>query len=124
LQDKGNSDGDPFTGTWFQWHYDRFDVPPTAVRLATGPVSDQAFMTGRTLGLQFHPAVTESIVAHWSRGGGATELVGVGIDRDELLSRTREMVESTIPRTDRLVQWVLDTAATSAAPAQAHETQR
>ena len=116
LPDNGFPGSEVLAGTWFQWHYDSFQVPPTATALASSAASPQAFMVGRTLGLQFHPEVTESVVAHWSRGGGAEELVAAGIDRDDLLARTRVLVDQTRPRTEALIEWFLRTTA------QAHET--
>ena len=49
-------------GPWAQWHLDGFVVPPGAVELARSPSGPQAFLIGRTLGLQFHPEVDESIM--------------------------------------------------------------
>ena len=94
-------------GQWFQWHYDRFSVPAGATCLADSPVSAQAFVSGRSLGLQYHPEVTVSIVEHWSTGEGAAELVSAGIDREELLDRTFAMTADVRPRTDALVRWFL-----------------
>jgi GMP synthase-like glutamine amidotransferase len=74
-------------------------------------VSAQAFRTGRTLAVQFHPEVTDSIVRHWSSGDGARELVEVGIDRDELLELTRRMIGDVRPRADALVEWFLHEVA-------------
>ena len=98
-------------GHWFQWHYDGFEVPSGATTLAHSPVSAQAFRTGRTLAVQFHPEVTDSIVRHWSSGDGARELVEVGIDRDELLELTRRMIGDVRPRADVLVEWFLHEVA-------------
>jgi GMP synthase-like glutamine amidotransferase len=94
-------------GQWFQWHYDGFSVPSGATTLAHSPVSPQAFRMGRTLAVQFHPEATESIVRHWSSGDGATELTDTGIDRQQLLDRTRQMVDDVRGRTDALVSWFL-----------------
>ena len=106
--ESGPGDGtEILAGQWFQWHYDGFEVPSGATTLAHSEVSAQAFRTGRTLAVQFHPEVTESIVRHWSSGDGAGELVEVGIDRDELLGLTRRMVDDVRPRTDALVEWFL-----------------
>ena len=98
-------------GQWFQWHYDGFSVPGGATALAQSPVSPQAFRSGRSLGLQFHPEATESIVRHWSSGDGATELSDASIDRGDLLSRTAEMMDDMRRRTDALVEWFLHDVA-------------
>ena len=98
-------------GQWFQWHYDRFSVPSGAVALADSPVSPQAFVTGRSLGLQFHPEVTASIVAHWSRGAGAQELADAGVDPGRLLEETGTRMDEVRPRTERLVDWFLEHTA-------------
>ena len=94
-------------GQWFQWHYDGFSVPSGATALAHSAVSPQAFRVGRTLAVQFHPEATESIVRHWSSGDGATELVEAGIDREDLLDRTRRTMDDVRSRTDTLVDWFL-----------------
>ena len=67
----GNLRGDE---AWFsesmhvtQAHFQQFDLPPGAVRLATGETfENQAFRYGEnTYGLQFHPEVTETIFRRW-----------------------------------------------------------
>ena len=90
---------------WFQWHYDRF-VPPSGSReLARGPLGSQAFTVGRSLGLQFHPEITPTIVARWSSGAGAEELARLGLDASRLLEETHshEHVSRTAAR--HLVDW-------------------
>ena len=42
-------------GPWFQWHYDRWQVPPGATEIARNPVASQAFVINRSLAVQFHP---------------------------------------------------------------------
>lgn len=98
-------------GQWFQWHYDGFSVPSGATALAHSAVSPQAFRAGRTLAVQFHPEATESIVRHWSSGDGEAELVEASIDRDQILSRTRQMMDEMRGRTDALVSWFLHRVA-------------
>lgn len=50
-----------------QWHFDLFDLPPGAVRLATNDVTPvQAFRMGRFLyGFQFHPEADAPILRGW-----------------------------------------------------------
>lgn len=94
-------------GKWFQWHYDRFSVPAGATALADSPASPQAFVSGRSLGLQFHPEVTESMVVNWCSGTGADELEAAGIEREALLAETRTLLDTVRPRTEALVEWFL-----------------
>jgi len=76
-------------GPWFQWHFDTFTLPPTAKVIADSPVGPQAFVAGRSLGLQFHPEVTTEIMDDWVRVY-AHELEGDGIDPGALLEETVE----------------------------------
>lgn len=79
-------------GPWFQWHFDRFSLPPAAVEVARNLGTTQAFVQGRALGLQFHPEVDRALVDQWITddltapgGGGIAEL---GLSADELRART------------------------------------
>jgi GMP synthase-like glutamine amidotransferase len=63
-------DGDDgYGGRWFTWHEDAFAVPPGATELARAASGPQAFALGRSVGLQYHPEVTEAIVAGWLATG-------------------------------------------------------
>jgi GMP synthase-like glutamine amidotransferase len=61
---------DGYGGSWFTWHEDAFTVPPGAVELARAASGPQAFALGRSVGLQYHPEVTEAIVDGWLATGG------------------------------------------------------
>ena len=64
-------DGDDgYGGSWFTWHEDAFTVPPGATELARAASGPQAFALGRSVGLQYHPEVTEAIVDGWLATGG------------------------------------------------------
>lgn len=91
-------------GPWFQWHSDRFEPPSDAVRLARSDLAEQAFRIGRTVGLQFHPEVNESIVARWA-GGGADELARHGLDPARLVEETRSHVARTRASCAGLIEW-------------------
>ena len=71
-------------GPWMQWHFDRFTVPPGATELARNRAGPQAFTTGRSLGLQFHPEVTAEIVSGWLDGAPAAELDRPEVDEAEV----------------------------------------
>jgi GMP synthase-like glutamine amidotransferase len=81
-------------GPWFQWHFDSFTVPPGATLIADSDVGPQAFVVGRSLGLQFHPEVTPQIMDDWVREY-RHELDADGVDPDALLDETnRRATES------------------------------
>jgi GMP synthase-like glutamine amidotransferase len=61
---------DGYGGSWFAWHEDAFSVPPGATELARAASGPQAFALGRSVGLQYHPEVTEAIVDGWLATGG------------------------------------------------------
>lgn len=57
--------------TVFQWHYEAFDLPPAAQRLAgSAACPNQAFAIGPHLGMQFHIEVDADKVDRWSRDTG------------------------------------------------------
>lgn len=74
-------------GPWFQWHFDTFRAPPGATVVADTDVGPQAFVWGRSLGLQFHPEVTTEIMDEWVRVY-RHELDADGVDPDALLDET------------------------------------
>jgi GMP synthase-like glutamine amidotransferase len=75
-------------GPWFQWHFDSFTLPPGATQIAESDVGPQAFVAGRSLGLQFHPEVTTQIMDDWVREY-RHELDADGVDPDALLEETK-----------------------------------
>ena len=81
-------------GPWFQWHFDVFTTPPGARVVAQTDVGVQAFVAGRSLGLQFHPEVTTQIMDDWVREY-RHELDEEGVDADELLAETRRLGEQS-----------------------------
>ena len=98
-------------GPWMQWHYDRFSVPPGATVLAQSPVGPQAVVCGRSLGVQFHPEATESIVRRWASGDGVAELQNQSIVAQRLMADTSARVSDAEQRCDRLVEWFLQNVA-------------
>ena len=99
-------------GPWFQWHYDQFTPPPGARTFARTPVGPQAYVLGRSLGLQFHPEITPSQLVAWVENGGASALEHAGIDADQLVARTRASAAEATARTHALVDAFLDRVAT------------
>jgi GMP synthase-like glutamine amidotransferase len=75
-------------GPWFQWHFDSFTLPPGATLIAESDAGPQAFVAGRSLGLQFHPEVTTQIMDDWVREY-RHELDADGVAPDALLEETK-----------------------------------
>lgn len=88
-------------GPWFQWHFDTFTLPPGARLIADSDVGPQAYVHGRSLGLQFHPEVTPEIMDSWVRAY-RHELDGDGVDPDRLLEETIRIAPEVRRRSDRL----------------------
>lgn len=56
----------------FHWHYEAFELPPGAVRLATSPACpNQAFAIGPHFGMQFHVEVDADKIAAWAASAGS-----------------------------------------------------
>jgi GMP synthase-like glutamine amidotransferase len=89
-------------GPWFQWHFDAFEAPPGAEVVAESDVCPQAFVSGRSMGLQFHPEVTTQIMEDWVRVY-RHELDADGVDPDALLAETYEREESARALSRRLL---------------------
>jgi GMP synthase-like glutamine amidotransferase len=100
-------------GPWFQWHHDRFTVPPSARLLATSALANQAFTFGRALGVQFHPELTPAVLRCWLDNGGAAELAQSGMDAGELLEQTRRLAPESADRARRLVRNFTKSVATA-----------
>ncbi len=90
-------------GPWFQWHFDSFTLPPGAEAIAESDVGPQAFVAGRSLGLQFHPEVTSEIMDDWVRVY-RHELDADGVDPDALLEESRRR----IPQSNAMARHLLE----------------
>lgn len=97
---------------WFQWHYDRFIPPPGATELAVGPQGCQAFLLGSSLGVQFHPEITPTIVERWSSGPGAEELARIGRQPSVLAAETDSHAHVSASAARRLVDWFIEHCVT------------
>ena len=97
-------------GPWFQWHFDTFTVPPGARLIADSDVGPQAYVYGRSLGLQFHPEVTPEIMDSWVRAY-RHELDGDGVDPDRLLEETIRIAPEVRRRSERLFRGFYDRIA-------------
>lgn len=103
-------------GPWFQWHFDRWSLPPGATELARSAYASQAFVLGRAMALQFHPEVDADLLRVWLAADHDGEAQAAGLTEDELLSRTTELAVDTTSRVRRLVAGFLDYAADQPRP--------
>jgi GMP synthase-like glutamine amidotransferase len=100
-------------GPWFQWHYDRWALPPQAQEIATNEAASQAFVLRRNLAVQFHPELTSAMLEGWLTLGGAEEARKAGLDTDALLEATRAADERSRARAHALVDGFLARVATT-----------
>lgn len=98
-------------GPWFQWHADRWELPRTVEAFARTEVAEQAFVSGRSLGLQFHPEITPAMLDGWLGNGGDAHARALGIDPDVLVRQTAEQATPAQARARRLVNVFLDVVA-------------
>ncbi|TMK61761.1 MAG: hypothetical protein E6G52_09670 [Actinobacteria bacterium] len=97
-------------GPWFQWHFDVITAPPDAKVLAETDLGTQAFVSGRSLGLQFHPEVTPEIMDEWVRAY-RHELDAEGVDPDALLEETNRRAAESKRTSWRLLEGYLERVA-------------
>ncbi|MEW2359649.1 type 1 glutamine amidotransferase [Spirillospora sp. NPDC029432] len=98
-------------GPWFEFHTDRWSLPPGAVEIARTDVGSQAFRIGRSLAVQFHPEVTLPVMKEWLEHGAEQ-----GIETGGLLDRSRGMMADAERRAHALVDAFLEHAALDRAP--------
>ncbi|MGH3518579.1 MAG: type 1 glutamine amidotransferase [Haloechinothrix sp.] len=95
-------------GPWFQWHFDQFTPPPGSVEIARNAVASQAFRVERSLGLQFHPELTESILEGWLRESGMKHAQAGVVDSEELRAMTADQMSAARVRANALVDAFLE----------------
>ena len=100
-------------GPWFQWHFDRWELPPHAHEVARNSAASQAFVLRRNLAVQFHPEMTPTMLAGWLGNGGGELLGRAGYDVDALAATTASEASSARRRAHALVDGFLDRVAPS-----------
>ncbi len=90
-------------GPWFQFHYDRWQLPPGAKELAVSPVASQAFSYRRSLALQFHPELDREVLEGWLIWDGREELIEDGQNPDVVLEQTIALEKMSRQRAFELV---------------------
>lgn len=94
-------------GPWFEWHFDRWTLPPGATEIARTPDASQAFLLGKALALQFHPEVDHGLLERWFADDRNGEVASLGRTHDELLLATKELEDSAARRIRALVRGFL-----------------
>ena len=90
-------------GPWFQFHYDRWTVPPGALEIARNPAASQAFIVNKTLAVQFHPELDAAGLKGWLDWGGETKVRELGLDPSIMLAQTVSEGPTAEARTYALV---------------------
>ena len=98
-------------GPWFEFHYDRWEVPPGAREIARNSVASQAFIIRRNLAVQFHPELTAAGLHGWLELGGRAKVAADGQDPDVLYQHTLAEGEDAANRAHALVDAFLDRVA-------------
>ncbi len=52
-------------GRWFQWHFDRWTLPPARPRSPAPRTRHRRSCSGRALALQFHPELDHDLLETW-----------------------------------------------------------
>ncbi|KHO18967.1 type 1 glutamine amidotransferase [Mycolicibacterium setense] len=95
-------------GRWFQWHFDRWTIPPGAIEIARTPAASQAFVLGTALALQFHPELDSELLEVWLAHDRDGSAAGIGTSHHELRSETKEFTGDAAARLHILVRGFLN----------------
>lgn len=95
-------------GQWFQWHYDKVQVPPDVDVVASNDCAIQAIQKGRLFGVQFHPEANERVLLSWLRDGGNEELSPLLIDPNRLIDELRTRAKENQVRFQNFISLVLE----------------
>lgn len=98
-------------GPWFQWHGDRWVLPEGIRAFARTARAEQAFSCGRSLGVQFHPELTPTMLDGWLVNGGEAHARALGVDPDALRRATDAEAPAADARARGLVNAFLDHVA-------------
>lgn len=98
-------------GPWFQFHYDRWQLPPEAKEIARNPIASQAFIINNSLAVQFHPETTPESLQGWLLWGGDKLVRADGQDPDVMIAQTKAFEAGARLRTFELVDAFLEKLA-------------
>jgi GMP synthase-like glutamine amidotransferase len=77
----------------FQWHGDTYELPKSAILLASSNLYPQAFKVGTSIGILFHLEVTHEIIRNWTSNYGL-EMTEVGVSTDSILNNKKDEFEN------------------------------
>jgi len=98
-------------GPWFQFHYDRWQLPVEAKEIARNPIASQAFTFGRSMGVQFHPELNADVLKGWLDWGGLRSVGEDGQDAEIMMQQTIAEDEDSKLRTFHLIDSYLSKVA-------------
>ncbi|MGO6819623.1 type 1 glutamine amidotransferase [Rhizobium brockwellii] len=97
---------DQWSGPWFRWHGDTFELPEGATPLARSGDTVQAFQRGSAVAVQFHPEANAEIVKEWVEQN-RQQLTNDGVDIDGFLADMEKQTQAVGPRLTSLIEDVL-----------------
>ena len=102
-------------GPWFEFHYDRWTLPPGAREIARTSRASQAFVLRRNLALQFHPELTPQMLQGWydSPGDAGGLIAHDHQDPDIVMAQTRATEAAARERAATLVRAFVEKVAAS-----------
>lgn len=98
-------------GPWFQFHYDRWELPPKALEIARNPAASQAFIINNSLAVQFHPEISSHTLEGWLKWGGDIKVLEDGQDPLIMMTQTSAYEEQSRNQTFALVNAFLTNIA-------------
>ncbi len=98
-------------GRWFEWHFDRWTLPPGATEIARTANASQAFVLGSALALQLHPELDTALLESWLANDHDDAVAGIGRTHHELRGQTEAFVDDAAVRLRTLVQGFLTKVA-------------
>jgi GMP synthase-like glutamine amidotransferase len=102
------------SGPWFQYHWDRWQLPAKATEIARTKIASQAFTFGRTLALQFHPEIDSHVLDLWlAMEGGCVEVESEGVVVSQLRAQTKAVEPESNRRGFELVDRFLTKIASA-----------
>ncbi len=90
-------------GPWFEFHDDRWSVPPGATEIARNPAASQAFIVKKTLAVQFHPELEATTLQGWFDWGGEKKARSIGLDPVIMMAQTVAEQPAAEARTNALI---------------------